>query len=327
MTQRSRAVPTAGLLTFVVVSNLVAQEAQPPEPGPPPEPAPQTEAQTPPAATRAAAEVDAAIDAELADATDRPYWRTNLFKRFFSDQKYMFTTWWPSEFRRFQFTGPLLGGVALAAAHGDSRDEAPDVEFQHYVQAESDEHSAGGAAHLFSFIGNAGPAAILLGAGYLIGRWGHQDRLAEASSLSAEALLTSGLYCTVLKRLTARTRPSGGSDGQFFTYNPGPGEVVGSFPSGHATGAFTVATVFAETYKDHPWVAWVSYGAAGMVGWSRLAKGRHFAGDVIVGGLLGHSVGRMVTTRGREGREAAFEVEPFFDPSGEGAGVMVSRRW
>lgn len=339
----ARLVPAAVLVTLSTVTRLRAQGIPPPD-APADDPPPAEEAASPPAETAAPRDAappgaapqpfeslgdDTATPYDLSDALsprDKPYWRTNLFKRFFGDQKFLLTTWWPSEFKRFQFTGPLLAGVALSVAHGDNRAEAPDLEFQRYVQVEYEE-GGGRLAKDFSFIGNAGPAVVLLGAGYLIGRWGHQDRLAEASSLSAEALLSSGLYCTFFKKLTSRTRPTGGSTGDFFSYNPEPGQVTGSFPSGHATGAFTVATVFAETYKDHPWVGWVAYGTAGMVGWSRLAQGRHFAGDVIVGGLLGHSIGRMVATRGREEKRETWEFEPYFDPAHDTAGVMVSKRW
>jgi membrane-associated phospholipid phosphatase len=257
---------------------------------------------------------------------EKPYWRQNLFRRFFSDQKYLFTDWWPSEFKRYQFTGPLLAGIALAAAPGRGSEEGPDLEVETYVQNESAE-SGNSVARGFSTLGNAGPALVLIGAGYLFGRAGHNDRLAEASSLSAEALLSSGLYCTFLKKVTARTRPANGSDGRFFAYHPQQGEVVGSFPSGHATGAFTVATVFAETYKDKKWVPWVTYGTAGLIGLSRMQLGRHFAGDVIIGGLLGHSIGRMVTARQRDSREARFEIQPYFDPAGAEAGVVWTRRW
>lgn len=266
-------------------------------------------------------------DSAPADSkADKPYWRQNLFGRFFRDQKFLFTDWWPSEFRRYQFTGPLLAGIALAAAPGRGSEEGPDLEAETYVRNESAE-SGNSVARGFSTLGNAGPAVLLLGAGYLIGRTGHNDRLAETSSLSAEALLSSGLYCTVLKKVTARTRPTDGSDGRFFSYHPQQGEVVGSFPSGHATGAFTVATVFAETYKDKKWIPWVAYGTAGMIGLSRMSLGRHFAGDVIVGGLLGHSIGRMVTARQRDSREARFEIQPYFDPAGAEAGVVWTRRW
>src|SRR5437867_1585463 len=49
-----------------------------------------------------------------ADFPEKPYWRTNLFGRFFSDQKYLFTTWWPAEFQHARFTLPLLAGMSLA---------------------------------------------------------------------------------------------------------------------------------------------------------------------------------------------------------------------
>ncbi|HUD73069.1 MAG TPA: phosphatase PAP2 family protein, partial [Dongiaceae bacterium] len=335
----SRRLVAVALILIPSTMILRAQEEPPPPPDPAETPGPNASPGAPdpvgePAPANptgeavgagAAAAEGADLDAALRDA-ERPYWRTNLFRRFFSDQKFMFTTWWPTEFRRWQFTGPLLAGVTLAGVHGDNREEAPDFEVQNYVQAEAGEHGSS-LQESFSFIGNAGPAAFLLGVGYLAGRWSHHDQMAEASSLSAEGLLTTGLYVTVLKRLTGRTRPAGGADGSFFTYHAEKGQVIGSFPSGHAAGAFTVATVFAETYKDHPWVGWVFYGAAGMVGWARVAQGRHFVGDVVVGGLIGHSVGRMVTTRGREEKSTAIRIEPFIDPAGDGGGVMVSRRW
>src|SRR2546422_5655004 len=49
---------------------------------------------------------------------DRPYWRQTLFGRFFRDQKFLFTTWWPSEFRRTGFTLPLMAGSTLATTSG-----------------------------------------------------------------------------------------------------------------------------------------------------------------------------------------------------------------
>jgi len=261
------------------------------------------------------------------DAAEKPYWRQNLFGRFFRDQKFAFTTWWPSEFRRWQFTAPLLAGVAIAATPTTEGGGGLDYATEDYIRRRQQGHS-NQVSHELSTLGNVGPALVLIGAGYLFGRLGGHDQIAEASSLSAEAMLTSGLYCTVLKKLTARARPSGGADGAFFQYHPQDGETIGSFPSGHATGAFTVATVFAETYKDdHRWVPWAAYGAASLVGLSRLTLHRHFVGDVIVGGVIGNSVGRMVTARQRESQTARFEVEPFFDPKTAEAGVLWTRRF
>jgi hypothetical protein len=272
-------------------------------------------------------------DADLAGtgknvaSADRPYWRQNLFGRFFRDQKYLFTTWWPSEFRRAGFTFPMVAGVTLAAASRRNGAEGTDLELQTYAQNET-RGQAEGVARQFSFIGDAAAGAALIGTGYLIGRWSHNDRLAEASSLSAEAVLTAGLWSSVLKSASARTRPAGGdSRGKFFNYHPAPGETTGSFPSGHATGAFTVATVFAGVYSDQKWVSWVAYGTAGLIGISRVSLGRHFPSDVLVGAVLGHSMGRMVLAHEQETAPSTSTLRPFFDPAAEQAGLVWTRTW
>ena len=262
---------------------------------------------------------------ENAAQPDRPYWRQNLFGRFFRDQKYLFTTWWPSEIRRPGFTFPMIAGIGLAATSNAGQGEGTDVELKNYVQSES-RGQGERVAQGFSSLGNAAPAAVLIGTGYLVGRWSHNDRLSEASSLSAEALLSAGLYSSALKALTGRPRPSGGSQGRLFDYHPDQGSGK-SFPSGHATGAFAVATVFAHVYSDHRWVSWVAYATAGLVGASRVALNRHFPSDVIVGGLLGNSIGRMVVTHGQDSRPHSSSFRPYYDPAGDEAGLVWTRDW
>jgi len=269
-----------------------------------------------------------ASDPSVADAgsTDPPYWRTNLFGRFFQDQRYLVGTWWPNEIRQGSFTGPMLAGLAFAVHSGSSPEGGMDGEFAEYVRGASWGHGSRTWRRV-SNLGNASTGALLIGTGYLVGRCSNNDRLAEASSLSAEALLSAGLYSTVLKALTARTRPAGGGRGDFFEYRPAAGKVNGSFPSGHATGAFTVATVFAEIYADHRWAPWVAYGTAGLIGASRVSLGRHFPSDILVGAVLGHSIGRMAVARQRGTGEPVTRLEPFVDPVREEAGVVWTRRW
>ena len=259
--------------------------------------------------------------------SERPYWRHNLFGRFFRDQRYLFTTWWPSEFRRPGFTIPLAAGTALAATSYADAGEGQDLELERSIQSGA-RGGAEGPARKLSFIGDAAAGAVMIGSGYLIGRMSHNDRLAEASSLSAEALLTAGLWSSALKAITARERPHAGTNGRFSDYHPSAGETVGSFPSGHATGAFTVATVFAEVYRDHRWVSWVAYGTAGLIGTSRVALGRHYPSDVIVGGVLGHSFGRMVLAHQGEAEDSTSGLlQPFVDPTQRSAGLLWTRRW
>jgi hypothetical protein len=267
-----------------------------------------------------------ATDDPAPPAAEKPYWRTNLFGRFFGDQKYLFTTWWPSEFKRPAFSVPLLAGTALAISSSRDAGEGPDVQLERRFSEWTDDRNTT-SAHLLTSLGNGATGAVLLGTTYLVGRWSGHDKLSEASSLSAEALLDVGLYSVVLKEISARTRPSGGATGDFLEFHPDGGESPDSFPSGHAMGAFAVATVFSGVYKEHRWVPWVAYGAAGLVGASRVALGRHFPSDVIVGGILGNSLGRMVVTRQDGAERPVARFVPIADPLTRRAGLAWTYAW
>jgi membrane-associated phospholipid phosphatase len=204
----------------------------------------------------------------------------------------------------------------------------PDLRLERAVAART---SAGGAdvARRLTRLGDASSGAVLLGGSYLVARFTGNERLAEATSLSAEALLDSGFWNELLKHSLGRARPSGGSRGDFFQYRPPAGGQSGSFPSGHAMGAFAVATVFANEYEDHRWMPWLAYGTATLISVSRVSLGRHFPSDVTVGALLGNSLGRMVLARrdgtAPDGPRGRFDL--MADPSARAVGVTFRRRW
>jgi membrane-associated phospholipid phosphatase len=284
-----------------------------------------------PAVSAPAADTPAGgIAAEFtSDATpDKPYWRTNLFKRTWTDQKFLFSDWMGHEAHEPGFLVPFTGGILLATAGNRRSTDHLDLEVERHFEASVNGNSRE-AAFVFSDIGNAGPGVLMLGVGYLVGHFGHHDQLTEASSLSAEALLNTGLWVTVLKTATSRLRPAGGGDGSFFQ-SPGRGQSNASFPSGHAAGAFAVATVFSGIYgPEHRWVSWVAYGTAGLVGVSRVALGRHFTSDVVVGGAIGNSFGRMALERNDRGRKDSRRavLEPVVDPATGTAGLGFDLVW
>lgn len=178
---------------------------------------------------------------------------------------------------------------------------------------------------MFTALGEGIVVASILGITYLSSRHTHDDRLSEASSLATEAFIDAGIWVTVLKLATARVRPNEPNANRFFQY--GSSEST-SFPSGHAMGAFSVAAVFAETYRDKRWVPWLSYGLAAMVGVSRLVVGRHYPGDVVVGAVLGSSIGRGVVARsGAEDLRRKGTIVPVVGPEGRGVGVGWSYSW
>ncbi len=254
-----------------------------------------------------------------------PYWSRNIFKRVVTDQKFLVTRWWPDEFKRPAFTAPLLAGTFLAVLSDDPEDSTLDFVLLRQLEERNSGHTQQIAQRL-TWIGNGPVILTLLGTTYLVSRRTGYDRMAEASSLATESLIDAGIWIEVLKHATARVRPNQEAQGQFLQYEHPSAD---SFPSGHAMGAFSVATVFAEVYKDERWVAWVAYGGAGLIGTARIVLGRHFPSDVLVGGVLGNSIGRAVVARQRGGSSGAGRgrIAPTFDPSRRGYGLMYRASW
>ena len=65
-----------------------------------------------------------------------------------------------------------------------------------------------------------------------------------------------------------------------------------SFPSGHATTSFCLATVVAMRY---PKLRWPAYIAAALVALSRPYLGVHYPTDILAGSMLGAVIGYLVT--------------------------------
>jgi membrane-associated phospholipid phosphatase len=54
-----------------------------------------------------------------------------------------------------------------------------------------------------------------------------------------------------------------------------------------------VATVIAHRYGRHRWVPFVAYGAATLIGFSRVTTQAHFPSDVFLGAALGFAVAQF----------------------------------
>ena len=120
--------------------------------------------------------------------------------------------------------------------------------------------------------------------------------------LAGEAVADAEILTTVLKDATKRARPvSIPAHGNYWdSWYDNKGSVLrgnGSFPSGHTIAAFSVATVIAHRYRTHRWVPYAAYGAATLVGFSRLTLSAHFTSDVFFGAALGYSISRFAVLR------------------------------
>ena len=134
--------------------------------------------------------------------------------------------------------------------------------------------------------------ASLLAAGYI-----RHDQYQISTALQAgEAYADSAVVDLAIKAVTRRERPSDVPPGRSFNdtfFNGGKSPFKGSsFPSGHAAGVFSVATVVATRYHNHKWVPWLAYGFATAISFSRVTTEAHFPSDVFLGAALGYTITR-----------------------------------
>lgn len=123
----------------------------------------------------------------------------------------------------------------------------------------------------------------LAGGGKLTGHPG----LTEYGWKTAEALAGAWIISQSLKLATQRSRPHTRSVYAFW-------EGGDSFPSGHATVAWSLAAVSSNHFKEKKWVPWLVYPLAAAVSLSRISSGNHHASDVMVGSVIGFAIGKYV---------------------------------
>jgi membrane-associated phospholipid phosphatase len=159
------------------------------------------------------------------------------------------------------------------------------------------QHSANGVEVITA------PGAYIIGGGlYVIGRVSHKPNVTDLGWHGLESVVLATAITGVLKGTMGRARPFVTND-----TNPADWRLGGgfgnadrqSFPSGHTTTAFAVASsITSETRRLHPsyvkLVAPVLYGGATLVGLSRMYHNKHWASDVVLGAGIGTFSGLKV---------------------------------
>lgn len=197
---------------------------------------------------------------------------------------------WTSPFRPSSYSGEAFPKYVLPFTLLTGALFATDHQTANLLPNTADQMSWSGRV---SQIGSGYSLAGIAGAMYLAGRLSNQKKVRETGLLGAEAIAHSGLATLVLKSATQRERPiefqQSHSGGLAF------GRGGDSFPSGHSSMSFALATVFAYEYgPDHRWVPYASYGLASVVAASRLSADRHWLSDIFVGSTMGFMIGRYV---------------------------------
>jgi len=139
---------------------------------------------------------------------------------------------------------------------------------------------------------------------YVFGLARHDSYAQQTAILAGEAYADSAIPHVAIKVISRRYRPSaippnGNFSDTFFQSSTSVFGKGSSFPSGHAAGVFSIATVIARRYGDHRWVPWVAYGVAGVFAFSRVPSRSHFPSDVFLGAALGYTITRYDVFRGQ----------------------------
>lgn len=200
----------------------------------------------------------------------------------------------PLRWRRHEWTRFAEGSAIVLAAYA-ADDQI--VRFVSHQQNRAVNEVLRGVTHLGGGYG-LDVAAILAVGGYF-----NDDQTMMNAGLDAleSSFAAAGIVTPAIKTVAGRARPIHGLGKHSFhpfdnTYQ--------SFPSGHATNAFAIATAIATRYEDNRYVPAIAYSLATSVAVARVHDRVHFASDVLAAAMIGHAIAKSITLNHRRARVA-----------------------
>jgi membrane-associated phospholipid phosphatase len=137
---------------------------------------------------------------------------------------------------------------------------------------------------------------------YVGGKLGDNPRSRDVGRVGIEAMADAEITVNILKLATQRQRPDAGDrTGHFWAGGD-------SFPSGHSIKSWALASVVAAEFKDKKWVPPLAYGLASSVTLARIAGGRHWTSDALLGSAMGWFIGHYVYGKHHASDAHAFNI-------------------
>ena len=128
----------------------------------------------------------------------------------------------------------------------------------------------------------------------IVGKAAGSRGLYGVSSRALKSTLLAGASAIILKTIIGRERPGVDNAFKFHPFNVK--DKTNSFPSGHTTLAFALATSFAREIKG-TWDDVALYTLATMTAYARLHDDRHWMSDVVFGAGVGITATRFIHRR------------------------------
>ena len=176
----------------------------------------------------------------------------------------------------------------------------------------------------FYYLGDGWTHLAVASSFWVYGGIKKDNRALQTSSQLGEAIFSTGLVVQALKRSTGRQSPyvatkDRGEWHLFPSYNRYQNFVPNydAFPTGHLATAMATVTVIAENYPEYHFIRPLGYSLMGLLGYSMLNNGVHWASDYPLGIALGYAFGKLAVRNGRT------RVEPLPDPATQGTGMTL----
>ncbi|MBD2767524.1 phosphatase PAP2 family protein [Hymenobacter sp. BT664] len=171
----------------------------------------------------------------------------------------------------------------------------------------------------FYYLGDGWTHLTIATSFWVYGGLRKDNRALQTSSQLGQAILSTGLVVQALKRTTGRQSPFVATKdrGEWHllpSYNRYQSSVPNydAFPTGHLATAMATVTVIADNYPEHRFIRPLGYSLMGLLGYSMLNNGVHWASDYPIGIALGYAFAKIAVRNGRT------RVEPVADPAGTG---------
>ena len=244
---------------------------------------------------------------------NKSYKTKSYFKGMFSDLKYITTS--PSRWDRTDWmtAGLVMGGTGFFIGL--------DEDIKNFFE-DTRSSTTDNLGSIFEPFGNGIITIPTLAAFYIFGHFDENYKAKQTALIATESFLITGLYTTILKVTLGRHRPSTGSSSNTFD-----GFTIDhkSFPSGHTSTAFAIATVVANEYEETPYIKPISYGIATLTGLSRINDEKHWASDVFFGAALGYFVSKTILHLHNDRKGHHFTIYPRVDNNS--GGLVFSKRF
>jgi PAP2 superfamily len=222
----------------------------------------------------------------------------------------------PAHWHRTQWGGAALTIGAIAVLMKE------DQHIAHAIQARRNSSTDSIAKAVTPIGGGRGLqlSVAMIGVGLLTRS--HELRDTGRDALESE-IIAAGVITPLLKRTFGRARPN---QDEKTSHDFDPFSAQESFPSGHATNAFALASAVAG--HSHGWVVpTIAYTVATSVAFARMNDNVHWASDVFAGAVIGTATGRMIANRHRSSMQRAeWSVMPTVGRRGAGFVVHITTR-